>query len=317
MLNLQKEDVVKIYQHLCNYINQTPILTSSTFNRLTRNNLFFKCENFQKTGSFKIRGAIHAVRKIKAQKPGFSTAITHSSGNFGQAFAFACDQSGIKPYVIVPEDAPRPKVDAMKNYGAEIVFCKPGIEHREETLRIFLEQHPDVEVFHPYNQEEVIEGHTSIIYELNQQLHFSPDYILVPIGGGGLISGIALASSLFYPQAKIIGIEPTNANDALLSLQSGEIVKLKNVNTIADGLKTSLGTLTFPIIQRFVDQILTVSDEEILQSTRFIAERMKIIVEPSSATVFAGLLKYGQQWKNKNIVLILTGGNIDPAFYGK
>src|SRR5215813_11014741 len=129
MLNLQKEDVVKIYQHLCNYINQTPILTSSTFNRLTRNNLFFKCENFQKTGSFKIRGAIHAVRKIKAQKPGFSTAITHSSGNFGQAFAFACDQSGIKPYVIVPEDAPRPKVDAMKNYGAEIVFCKPGIEH--------------------------------------------------------------------------------------------------------------------------------------------------------------------------------------------
>lgn len=299
----------RIYAEMRTQIHHTPVFGSRIFNQKIGAELYFKCENFQKTGSFKIRGASYAVRKA-LEKGNIQTVATHSSGNFGQALAYAASMYGISCHIVVPENAPKTKVDAMKGYGADIEFCKPGTDNREQSLKNYLKQSPDAVFIHPYNEIHVIEGHTSLVTELFSDKIF-PDYIIVPVGGGGLISGISIAAAHYFPDCIVIGAEPEGANDAFLSLQKGEIIHLKEVNTIADGLRTSLGHITFSVIKQMVKQIITVSEEEILTAQKEIMNRMKIVIEPSSATVWAAAKKISAELKGSKTVLVLSGGNTD------
>lgn len=308
--------LLKIYQTLAPHLHPTPILTSSFFNKITGSSLFFKCENFQKTGSFKYRGALYAVIKALQKNPELSEVVTHSSGNFGQALAKAAQTYHIQATVIVPEDAPKAKIEAMKQYGAKIFLCKPGNQNRKETLNKYLEQYPKSYFIHPYNHNDVIAGHTSLVTELLKQ-DIQPDLIVVPIGGGGLISGISLAARQWFPKALIIGVEPENANDAYLSLLQNKIFSIDKVNTIADGLKASVGELCFNYIKKYVKEILTVSEEQIYSAFTLIPERMKIIAEPSSATTLAAVINHPSLFAKKNVVLILSGGNVDMTRYAQ
>jgi len=307
---VNKEKLISVYNSLRPCIHHTPLMSGKYFNKVSEANVFFKCENFQKAGSFKIRGALYATQQILKQE-NKKIVVTHSSGNFGQALAYAAYLCGIRSHVIVPGDAPRAKVDAMKGYGAEIEFCEPGIQNREAHLEKYLIQNSHSSFFiHPYNHEKVMEGHTSMVYEIFLD-KLVPDVFVVPIGGGGLISGVSIAAHEWFPSSVVIGVEPENAKDALLSVEKGEIVRLSNVQTIADGLKTSLGDLTFPVIRKHVERIVTVSEEEIKEAQIEIMSRLKIVTEPSSATVWAAIKKYASHFKGKQIVAILSGGNID------
>jgi threonine dehydratase len=299
----------RIYAEIRAQIHHTPVFGSRLFNRDIGAELYFKCENFQKTGSFKIRGASYAVRKA-LEKGNIQTVATHSSGNFGQALAYAASMYGISCHIVVPENAPKTKVDAMKGYGAEIEFCKPGTENREQTLKNYLRQKPEAVFIHPYNEINVIEGHTTLACELFLDKIF-PDYIIVPVGGGGLISGISIAAAHYFPDCTVIGAEPEGANDAYLSLQKGEIIHLNEVQTVADGLRTSLGNITFSVIKKMVKQIVIVSEEEILLAQKEIMNRMKIVIEPSSATVWAAAKKISAELIGSKTLLVLSGGNTD------
>ncbi|MCX8081292.1 MAG: pyridoxal-phosphate dependent enzyme [Bacteroidia bacterium] len=314
MSSIEIEDIgflspESVYPEIKPHIHHTPILKGRYFNEILDAEVLFKCENFQKTGSFKIRGAMHAVGK-KLSSGNIRAVATHSSGNFGQALAFAAGQYGIRCHIVVPKNAPMAKVQAMQGYGAEIEFCEPGTQNRERALQNYLQQHPDSVFIHPYNQKEVIEGHMTLVSELKID-GINPDIILVPVGGGGLISGISLASSHYFPGCTVIGAEPENANDAFLSVKKGEIVHLTEVNTIADGLRTSLGDITFSVIREKVREIITITEEEILLAQKEIMGRLKIVAEPSSATVWAAAKKIKNQLAGKTIVLVISGGNVD------
>lgn len=290
------------------YIHHTPVLTSSALNEITGNELYFKCENFQRAGAFKFRGASNSVFALDETEAKRGVA-THSSGNHAQALALAAKIRGIPAFVVMPENSKKVKVEAVRGYGSEIIFCKPTLSSREETLEKVV-QETNAIFIHPYNNPQVIAGQGTAALELINQTP-DLDYIIAPVGGGGLLSGTLLTVNSVSGNTKVIGAEPEGADDAKRSLQRGEIVPSVNPNTIADGLLTSLGSITFEIIKKFIYDIITVSDEAIIKAMRLIWERMKIVVEPSSAITLGLLLENKIELKKKKIGLILSGGNVD------
>lgn len=289
-------------------IHRTPVLTSQTLDRRSRAKLFFKCENFQRAGAFKMRGAANAVLSLSEddRKQGVAT---HSSGNHGQALAKAAQSVGIPAYIVMPRTAPEVKKRAVAEYGAEIIFCEPTLQAREDTLTQVIEK-TQATFVHPYNNERVITGQATAALELIEDTE-SLDVVMAPVGGGGLLSGTALSTHYLLPKAEVIAGEPERADDAYRSLQAGRIIPSEQPDTIADGLLTSLGDKTFPIIKEHVKEIITVSDPEIVAAMRLIWERMKIIIEPSCAVPLAALLKRSDYFADKRVGIILTGGNVD------
>lgn len=289
-------------------IHRTPTLKSQTLNTLTSARIFFKCENFQKAGAFKIRGATNAVMSLTDEEAQHGVA-THSSGNHAAALAQAARWRGIPAYVVMPENAPAVKQKAVAGYGAEIYPCAPTLPAREAGLREIV-TNTGAAIIHPYNDYRVIAGQATAALEL---LEDAPglDMIVAPVGGGGLLSGTAVAATALFPRIQVIGAEPALADDAYRSFRAGRIIEAGPTSTLADGLKTSLGDKTFPIIQRLVSDIVTVGEDEIIRAMRLVWERMKIIIEPSSAVAVAALLSDRLPVAGKAVGVILSGGNVD------
>ena len=289
-------------------VHRTPVLTCSALNRMCEAEIFFKCENFQKVGAFKIRGATNTVFSLEDEDAAQGIA-THSSGNHAAAVALAAHWRGTKAYVVMPDNSPAVKKAAVAGYGAEITFCKPTLAAREERLARVIER-TGAAFVHPYNDYRVIAGQGTAALELCEEIP-DLDIVMTPVGGDGLLSGTALAISEVSPQTDVIGAEPEKADDAYRSMEAGRIIPSVNPDTIADGLLTSLGDLTFPIIKRLVREIVTVSEEEIVRAMRHIWERMKIIVEPSAAVPLGAVLGRRSAFSAKRIGIILSGGNVD------
>jgi len=311
--NVTKDSILEAHERIKAFIHRTPVLTNATIDEIAGARLFFKCENFQKIGAFKIRGGMNAVLSLPKEKQSRGIA-THSSGNHAQAIAFAARQVGTKAYIVMPNNSPRVKVDAVKGYGAEITFCEPNQQARESTLQEIVDK-TGAEFIHPYNDYRVINGQATCAIELVEEVP-DLDHIITPVGGGGLLSGTLLSAHYFFPNVTVYAGEPEGAADAVLSVKSGKIEKAPYVKTIADGLLTTLGDKTFPIIRDHVKEILVVNDEEIKASMRLVYERMKIIAEPSSLVTLAAILKNKSKFAGKKIGLILTGGNVDLAQLG-
>lgn len=307
-LNYNKIDLEDAYTRIQGSIHKTPVLSSSLINEIAEADLYFKCENFQRAGSFKIRGATNAIMQLTdaERKKG---VITHSSGNFAQALALAARNLFTPAYIVMPENAPKVKVEAVKAYGAEIRFCKNTQDERTRTMEQW-QKDSGATFLHPYDNTDVILGQSTCAYELLTQVH-DLDNIISPVGGGGLVSGTALSASFFSSKTKVYAAEPAGADDAWHSFTYGKIFPSTNPHTIADGLLTSLGEHTFPVIRKFVSDIITVTDEEIIQAMKLIWTRMKIIIEPSSATTLAAVFKHKEHFKGQKTALILSGGNVD------
>ncbi len=307
-MNYTKEDLLNCHEKIKPFIHRTPVLTSQALNEISGAKIYFKCENFQRMGAFKMRGAAHAISNLTdGQKA--NGVVTHSSGNFAQAVSLSAKMQGIKAYIVMPSNAPQVKKDAVKGYGGMITECEPNIDIRQATTdKISAET--GATKLHPSNQVDVILGQGTAALEL---LEDYPDLnvVMTPIGGGGLIAGTALAAHFFGKNCKTIGGEPFQADDAYRSLLSGKIETNKTADTIADGLRTILGNHNFPIIQEYVDRIIRVEEDEIIAAMRLIWERMKIIIEPSCAVPFAALLREKEKFAGKKVGIILSGGNVD------
>lgn len=286
----------------------TPVLTSNYINTITGGQIFFKCEIFQKGGAFKFRGAANTIFSLPDVKRSRGVA-THSSGNHAQAVALSARLIDVPAYIVMPENAPKVKIEAVKAYGAEITFCAPTLDARESTLKAVVRK-TGAHFVHPYNDAGVITGQATCAHELLEQIP-QPHLLITPVGGGGLLSGTALAAHYVNPEIKVIGAEPEMADDAFRSLKSGKLIPANNPDTIADGLKTSLGEIPFSIIQKHVDDIVTVSESEIIEAMKIIWQRMKIIIEPSAAVPVAALLSGAIDARGKKAGVILSGGNID------
>ncbi len=308
------EEINDAAERIQPYIHRTPVFTSKTIDHLCGRRIYFKAENLQKVGAFKVRGATNAVfslldNQLKGGIKSVKAVATHSSGNHAAALAYAASCGAIKAYVVMPENAPEVKKAAVAGYGADITFCESTQQSREDTLASIIEQTGAVFI-HPYNDYRVITGQATAARELLEQVP-ELDAILAPVGGGGLLSGTALSAAALKPGTAVFGAEPEGADDAYRSLQAKKIIPITNPQTIADGLRTSLGDLTFPIIQRYVKDILTVSDTDIINAMRLIWERMKLIIEPSAAVPIAAILTKKDRIKGNKIGLIVSGGNVD------
>jgi threonine dehydratase len=290
------------------YIHNTPIMTCKSINELYGLDLYFKCENFQKIGAFKIRGGMNASLQLTKEQLEKGVA-THSSGNHAQALAFASKMLGIKAYIVMPESSPQVKVNAVKGYGAEVTICASNQAARESTLQAIVDQ-TGATFIHPYDNDEVITGQATCVKEIIEAMP-DVDIVVTPVGGGGLLSGTCLGAHYFKPGLKVYAGEPEGAADAVLSIQSGKVEKAPFINTIADGLLTTLSERTLEIIQAHVTDILLVSEDEIKAALRLVYERMKIIIEPSCAVPLAAVLKNADLFKGKKVGIILTGGNVD------
>lgn len=302
------DDIRKAAERIRPYAHRTPVLTSATLNRMLEMELFFKCENFQKIGAFKFRGACNTVMSLPAEEAGRGVA-THSSGNHAQALALAAQIRGIAAHIVMPNNSPQVKKAAVAGYGAQITLCEPTLQSREETLEKVVAE-TGAAFVHPYNDYRVIAGQGTAALELLEEIG-DIDVVMAPVGGGGLLSGAALAVSYLSPRARVIAGEPAGADDAYRSLQAGRIIPSQNPKTIADGLLTSLGEKTFDIIQKHVERIITVSEENIVKAMRLVWERMKIIIEPSAAVPLGALFENPLDLKGKRIGIIFTGGNVD------
>jgi threonine dehydratase len=290
------------------FAHRTPILTNESLNQRVGAQVFLKCENMQKVGAFKFRGACNAVYSLSDEEAVRGVG-THSSGNHAQALALAAKLRGIPAHIVMPDNAPQVKKDAVAGYGGQITFCEPTLEARESTMEgIRLET--GATVVHPYNDERVIAGQGTAALEL---LDTVPDLdaVIAPVGGGGLVSGTSIAAKGLNPDVRVIAAEPEMADDAYRSLQEGRIIPSVNPKTIADGLLTSLGTLTFPIIQRNVEQIVTVSERGIIEAMKFVWERAKIVIEPSAAVAVGVLWERKIDLTGLKVGVILSGGNVD------
>ncbi|MGK7396207.1 MAG: pyridoxal-phosphate dependent enzyme [Candidatus Cyclobacteriaceae bacterium M3_2C_046] len=309
MMNIPlKSDILQAYNRISHLIHRTPVMTSANLDALFGFECFFKCENFQKVGAFKIRGATNAVLSMEDSERAHGVA-THSSGNHAQALALAARQVGIKAYIVMPENAPRVKVAAVKGYGAEIYFCAPTLPAREEMLARVVNE-TGATFIPPYDDYRIIAGQATAGLELFEQVP-DLDFLFCPVGGGGLLSGIALAKTYFAPTVILTGAEPSGADDAKRSLDAGYIIPSTSPNTIADGLLTSLGQKNFEIINNYVDAITTGSDQEILEAMTLIWERLKIVVEPSGAVPLAAAIKMKDQLQNKKVGIMISGGNLE------
>tara|TARA_R110002012_G_scaffold69372_5_gene179605 strand:- start:67256 stop:68197 length:942 start_codon:yes stop_codon:yes gene_type:complete len=303
-----KQEVEAACEFVKTYVHNTPVLKSSYINELAGAEVFFKCENFQRMGAFKIRGATNAILQLsEAQKK--AGVVTHSSGNFAQALSLAAKNLGVKAYIVMPENAPQVKKEAVKGYGG-IITESESTPIARETEAERIQKETGATFIHPSNDRNVILGNATSAAELLQS-HLDLDYVFTPVGGGGLIAGTSLSVNYFGKNCKTIGGEPFEVDDAFRSLKSGKIEFNENTNTIADGLKTFLGDVNFPIIKEFVSEIICVEETEIISAMKLIWERMKIIVEPSSAVAFAALLREKERFKNRKIGIIISGGNVD------
>ncbi|MFA8435874.1 MAG: pyridoxal-phosphate dependent enzyme [Marinifilaceae bacterium] len=303
-----KQELIETKNRIQNHIHRTPVLTSRLINQIAEAEVFFKCENFQRMGAFKMRGATNAILRLTEDNRQKGVA-THSSGNFAQALALAAQSLGIPAYIVMPSNAPVIKKNAVRDYGGQIIECEPTLEARESTLENIVKK-TRATFIPPYNHNDVIMGQGTAAMELIED-YSDLDFIIAPVGGGGLISGTALAAYHFSPLTKIIAGEPMGADDAWQSLQAGYIIPQTNPQTIADGLRTSLGDKTFPIIQQYVEKIIRVDEKEIIHAMKLIWERMKIVIEPSSAVAFAALLREKEIFSGKKVGIILSGGNVD------
>ncbi|MGF7217525.1 threonine dehydratase [Spirosoma lacussanchae] len=308
---LSFETIAEAHDRIRPYIHRTPVLTNRTINERAGADLYFKCENFQKIGAFKARGGTNAVLQVAQNREG--TAITtHSSGNHAQAVAYAARQVGLPAYIVMPRSAPQVKKDAVRGYGAEVIECEPTLDAREQGVRDIIARTGAVLV-HPFDDDRVIAGQATAAKELIEDAgQITPfQVIMAPVGGGGLLSGTALTTHYLSPGSRVVAGEPAGAADAVLSFQSGKVEKAPFIDTIADGLLTSLSEQTLSIIRAHVSEILTVSDAEIVAAMRLVWERMKIIIEPSCAVPLAVVLKHPDRFAGQKIGIILTGGNVD------
>lgn len=301
-------DIESAHKTVQKYAHRTPIFSSKSINEIVGAELFFKCENFQKVGAFKFRGACNAVFSLseaEAQKG----VGTHSSGNHAAALALAARMRGIAAHIVMPENSPEIKKKAVAGYGAKITFCKPTLQARESTLAKVIEQTGATEI-HPYDNFNVIAGQGTAAKELIED-EGDFDIIMAPVGGGGLLSGTAITTKHLLPNCNVIAGEPAGADDAFRSFNSKKLIPSENPRTIADGLLTSLGERNFAIILDKVDDIVTVSEDSIIEAMRMIWERMKIIIEPSSAVPLAAILEKKVDVQHKKVGIILSGGNLD------
>ena len=305
---MNKQNLIETHQRIAPYIHKTPVLTSTLINEISGVKLFFKCENFQKMGAFKMRGAVNAILNL-TEKQKDCGVVTHSSGNFAQALSLAARNLGVKAYVVMPKNTLKVKKDAVRGYGGTIIESENNIISRGEVSKQ-LQAEKNLTFIHSANDKDVIIGQGTAAMELLEN-HPNLDYIFTPIGGGGLIAGTALAAKYFSESCEVIGGEPFEVDDAYRSLLSGKIETNKTTNTIADGLKVNLGDINFPIIKAEVKKIIRVEEDEIITAMKLIWERLKIVIEPSSAVPFAALLREKDNYKNKNIGIIISGGNVD------
>jgi len=302
------KDVQAAVKRIAPHVHNTPVLTSSTIDSMLKATVYFKCENFQRGGAFKIRGAVNAILQLSEDERARGV-ITHSSGNFAGALALAASALDTKAYIIMPSNAPSVKRDAVAGYGAQIIDCQPTLKSRESTL-IAQQKKKGATFIHPSNDMNVILGHATAVMELAKEAE-QLDVVIAPVGGGGLLAGTALAVNHLHYYIETIGAEPFGADDAYLSLKTGKIQPSINPKTIADGLKTQLGDQNFPIIQKLVSKIIRVEEREIIEAMKFIWERMKIVIEPSSAVAVAAMFRNSTEFKNRKVGVILSGGNVD------
>lgn len=301
-------DIERAHERIRPFIHRTPVMTSKSINEILGSDLFFKCENLQKVGAFKFRGACNSVFSL-SDNEAKNGVCTHSSGNHAAALALAARMRNIPAYIVMPDNAPEIKKKAVAGYGAQITFCEPTQSARESTLKLLAQQTGATEI-HPYNYFNVICGQGTAAKELIEEVG-ELEAVIAPVGGGGLLSGTAIAVRALLPNAAVIAAEPAGADDAFRSFYSKTLHPSVLPRTIADGLLTSLGSLTFPIVLENVDQVVTVSEENIVAAMRMIWERMKIIIEPSSAVPLAAILENKLNLKNRRVGIILSGGNVD------
>jgi len=301
-------DIKRAHTRVARHVLQTPVLTSHSIDEMVDAKVYFKCENFQKVGAFKMRGAVNAIFSIvpEDRTKGFAT---HSSGNHAQAVALASKMAGVKAYIVMPSNSAEVKKNAAIGYGAEVIFCEPTLKSREDTLKKVIAETGAIFI-PPYDHPDIVAGQATAAKELMEEV-VDLNVVMAPVGGGGLLSGTALACHYLSPKTVVIGGEPELADDAYQSVKKGKLMPAKPPVTIADGLRTSLSPLTFEIIRNHVKEIVTVSEVEIVDAMRIIWERMKIIIEPSCAVPFAALLKRKADFKGQKVGIILTGGNVD------
>ena len=312
-MKITKEAVELAAKTIAPYIHRTAVLTNKSINELTGIDFYFKCENFQKIGAFKIRGGMNATLSLSPAQLKNGIA-THSSGNHAQALAYAAKTLSIKAYIVMPKSSPQVKVDAVRGYGAEVIICESNQAAREAALDKVVAE-TGAAFIHPYDDYRVITGQATCVKELIEEVP-TIEVVIAPVGGGGLLSGTCLGAAFFKPSLKVYGGEPEGAADAVLSIQSGKVEKAPFINTIADGLMTTLSEQTLAIIKEHVTDILLVSEEEIIAALRLIYERMKIIVEPSCVVPFAAAMRNAHLFKGKKVGIILSGGNVDLTKFG-
>ena len=309
---MTKEDLLNCHKRIQPFIHNTAVLTSRLIDREINANLFFKCENFQRAGAYKMRGATNAILQLSEEQKK-NGVVTHSSGNFAQALSLAAQSVGVTAHIIMPNTAPEVKKVGVKEYGGTIYLCEPTVQARQ-ALADEIAIRTGATFIHPSNNENVILGQGTAALELLIE-HPDLDFIFCPVGGGGLIAGSALAAKYFGDNCKVYGAEPFEADDAYRSLLSGKIEGNETVNTIADGLKTTLGDINFPVIKEFVNGIIRVNEDEIITAMKLVWERMKIIIEPSSAVTVAAVVRQSKEnpevLKNKKVGIIISGGNVD------
>ncbi|MGY5872502.1 MAG: threonine/serine dehydratase [Candidatus Thorarchaeota archaeon] len=305
---MELSDVREAHDRIKDHVVRTPVMTSTTIDGMTDCQVHFKCENFQRVGAFKFRGAFNTISQlteVERQKG----VIAHSSGNHAQALALAAKMLGVRATIVMPQNSPKVKVAATKEYGAEIVFCENSTESRVSVAKELTEKN-GFTLVHPYNDHRIIAGAGTAALELIEEIG-QLDYVFAPVGGGGLLSGTAIATKGLCPNSKVIAVEPQNADDAYRSFKANKIFPSVYPNTIADGLCTQLGDLNFEVIKKHVDDIILVSEQEILDAMRLFWERMKLVVEPSGAVSLAGFLKMSKDIHGSKIGVIISGGNID------
>ena len=307
-MNISRKSLDIVKSSMSKYVINTPVLKNKELNLICDSEIVFKCENFQKSGSFKFRAATNAILNLNEtdKKNG---VITHSSGNFAQALALASKNQNISSHIVMPKNAPNFKKNAVIKTTDNLIECKSTLEDREKTTTEIQTKY-NLTFIHPSNDLDVILGNSTVVSELIQD-HADLDYIICPIGGGGLIAGSALACNAYSNKCEIIGVEPLNVNDAYRSLKSKKIEYNLKTDTIADGLRTNLGDINFPIILDYIKSIICVNEDEIINAMKLIFDKLNILIEPSSAVAFAGLLKEKEKFKGKKVGVILSGGNVD------
>ncbi|MEJ2584208.1 MAG: pyridoxal-phosphate dependent enzyme [Robiginitalea sp.] len=308
MSDYAPEDLIECHRKIAPFVHRTPVMRSRLLDGMTGAELYFKCENFQRAGSYKIRGATHALLR-KKERGDLKGIVTHSSGNFAQALSLAAKNLGVPAYIVMPESAPEVKKRGVREYGGQIFECASTLEAREaEAIRI--QEETGAEFIHPSNDPWVMMGQGTACKELLEDVS-DLEMIVAPVGGGGLLGGTSLSANFFGNNCTPVGAEPLSVDDAYRSLQAGRILGNTTTDTIADGLKTVLGSYTFPVLQAYVKTIIRVSEEEIVQAMRLVWERMKIVIEPSSAVALAAIFRDRERFAGRKTGIVISGGNVD------